>query len=179
MRMRKKSTSKTYMRGATNWEMVFINKTEEEYCLTIKKINKIDQPFVVQEFGKSIVFIDDGYYIVEFTPLNQFYNARVFLDRNANIIGYYFDMSRENGLRDNVPYYDDLYLDVVYFPDENNLIEVLDEDELLDAFNEGKITKEEYELAKKVGADVIDEIRNNQNVFVNMDKKALIQKYFE
>lgn len=176
--MRKKSTSKTYMRGATNWEMVFINNTEE-YCLTIKKINKINQPFVVQEFGKSIVFIDDGYYIVEFTPLNQFYNARVFLDRNANIIGYYFDMSRENGLRDNVPYYDDLYLDVVYFPDENNLIEVLDEDELLDAFNEGKITKEEYELAKKVGADVIDEIRNNQNVFVNMDKKALIQKYFK
>lgn len=167
------------MRGATNWEMVFINKIEEEYCLTIKKINKIDQPFVVQEFGKNMVFIDDGYYIVEFTPLNQFYNARVFLDRNANVIGYYFDMSRENGLRDNIPYYDDLYLDVVYFPDENNLIEVLDEDELLEAFNEGKISKEEYKLAKQVGAHVIEEIRNNQNAFVNMDKKVLIQKYFE
>ena len=166
------------MRGATNCEMVFINKTEEEYCLTIKKINKIDQPFVVQEFGRNMVFIDDGYYIVEFTPLNQFYNARVFLDRNANIIGYYFDMSRENGLRDNIPYYDDLYLDVVYFPDENNLIEVLDEDELLEAFNEGKISKEEYKLAKQVGAHVIEEIRNNQNAFVNMDKKELIQKYF-
>jgi len=176
--MRKKSTSKTYMRGVTNWEIIFIKNSEEDYCFTIKKINKIDQPFSVQRFGKSMVFIDDGYYIVEFTPLNEFYNARVFLDRNKKILGYYFDMSRENGLRDNIPYYDDLYLDVVYFPSENNLIEILDEDELLGALNEAKISKEEYELAKRVGAKLIEEIQNNQNIFVNMDKKKLIQKYF-
>lgn len=176
--MRKKALSKTYMRGITDWDMIFLKREKEEYYITIKKVNKIDQPFVVQEFGKNMVFIDNGYYIFEFTPLNQFYNARVFLDRNAEVIGYYFDISRGNAVEDNIPYYDDLYLDVVYFPNENDLIEVLDEDELLNALNEGKITTEEYELAKKTGAKLIDEIQKKQSLFVNMNKKTLIQKYF-
>ena len=166
------------MRGVTDWEMVVIKKETENYYIVIKKINKIDQPFVKNKFGKNTVYIDNGFYILEFTPLDDFYNVRVYLDKEANVIGYYFDISRGNGVEDNIPYYDDLYLDVVYFPNENDLIEVLDEDELLNALNEGKITTEEYELAKKTGAKLIDEIQKKQSLFVNMNKKALIQKYF-
>lgn len=61
---------------------------------------------------------------MEFTPLNQFYNARVFLDRDANVIEYYFDISNGNGAEDNIPYYNDLYLDVIYSPNEANSIKI-------------------------------------------------------
>ena len=44
-----------------------------------------------------------------------------------------------------LPYFDDLYLDVVLLP--NGKIYVLDEDELEDAYKSGDVTKEEYELA--------------------------------
>ena len=177
--MRKKYTSKTYMRGVYDWDLVVLKRESENYYLTIKRINKIDQTFSVDRAEHSIIYIDDGYYIVEFTPLNQFYNARVYLDRDANVIGYYFDMSRGNGLEENIPYYDDLYLDIIYSPNEGNQIIIDDEDELLDALSAKKITKEEFDLAKDVCSTLVYEIREKKNIFINMDKKELIRRYFK
>ena len=177
--MRKKSISKTYMRGVTDWDFIVIKRKKENYYICIKRINEIEEPFIVDKFEKNKVFIDNGYYIVEFTPLGQFYNGRVYLDNNADVIGYYFDMSLGNGVEDNIPYYDDLYLDVIYRPNNNGVIECEDENELLDALNNGKITQKQYELAKNTCSNLIEEIQKNTNIFINMDKKELIQRYFK
>ena len=172
--MRKKYTSKTYMRGVTDRDLLIIKKNEQNYYIIIKKINNIDKPFVIN----SKLLIDKGYYIMEFTPLNQFYNARVFLDRDANVIEYYFDISNGNGAEDNIPYYTDLYLDVIYSPNEANSIKIEDENELLEALNTDSITTEEYNLACNTCTMLIEEIKENKNIFINMDKKGLIKKYF-
>lgn len=177
--MRKKYTSKTYMRGVSDWDLLILKRESESYYLTIKRINKINQTFFINRGGHRIVYIDNGYYIVEFTPLNRFYNARVYLGRDLNVIGYYFDMSRGNGVEENIPYYDDLYLDIIYCPNEGNQIIIDDEDELLDALNAKDITKEEFDLAKDVCSTLIDEILEKKNIFINMDKKELIQRYFK
>ena len=59
---------------------------------------------------------------------------------------YYIDVAKEYEIDERgLPYFDDLYLDVVLLP--NGEIYVLDEDELEDAYKIGDITKEEYELA--------------------------------
>ena len=176
--MRKKYTSKTYLRGVSDWDLVIQKRKLENYYLTIKRINEIDTPFVVDITGKSMVCIDNGYYIIEFTPLAQHYNVRIFLDRDANVIGYYFDISCGNGVEENIPYYDDLYLDIAYCPDYNNYISILDEDELLEALNEGEITKEKFDLAKDECSKLFEEIIENKNIFVNMNKKQIIQRYF-
>jgi len=176
--VRKKFANKTYMKGVIDSEIISINLEEEKYYLTIKKINKILKPFIVEEFGKGRIFIDDGYYIIEFTPIDRFYNVRVFIDKNLEIIGYYFDISRGNGEEDNSPYYYDLYLDIVYIPSRNNMIEVLDEDELEDALNSGKIKKEEYELARETAINLFNEIKNGENAFVKINKKEIIKRYF-
>lgn len=177
--MRKKSISKTYMRGVTDWDFIVIKRKKENYYLCIKRINEIDQAFIIDKFGKKTVFMDNGYYIVEFTPLNQFYNGRVYLDMDANVIGYYFDMSLGNGVEDNIPYYDDLYLDVIYSPNQNGIVELEDENELLDALNNGKITKEQYDLANETCSNLIEEIKSHKNIFINMNKRDLIQRYFK
>lgn len=177
--MRKKFTSKTYLRGVSDWDFVMQKQKSENYYLSIKKINEIDQPFIVDISGQSVVYIDNGYYIIEFTPLEQFYNARVFLDRNAEVIGYYFDISRGNGVEENIPYYDDLYLDIIHCPADNDFTVIVDEDELLAALNTGKITREEFDLANEVCSKLFEEILANKNIFVNMDKKELIQRWFK
>lgn len=177
--MRKKLISRTYLRGVTDWEFILIKKKEENFYLCIKRINEIDQAFVIDKFGQKTVFMDNGYYIMEFTPLNQFYNGRVFLDKEANVIGYYFDMSLGNGVEDNIPYYDDLYLDVIYSSNQKNLIEIEDENELLEALNNGRITQNQYDLARKTCSDLVEEIKSNKNIFINMNKKELIKNYFE
>lgn len=176
--MKKKYTSKTYLRGVSDWDLVIQKRKSENYYLTIKRINEIDKPFIVDLTGKNMVCIDNGYYIIEFTPLTQYYNVRIFLDRDVNVVGYYFDISCGNGVEENIPYYDDLYLDIAYCPDDNNYISILDEDELLEALNDGEITKEQFDLAKEECSKLFQEIKENKNIFVNMNKKELIQRYF-
>lgn len=177
--MKRKLVSNTYMREALDYEMVIINKEENDYYLCIKKVNKIDKQFILHEFNKNIVHIDNGYYIVEYTPKNEYYNARVYIDDKKNIIDYYFDITNGNGIQDKIPYYDDLYLDIIYCPRENNYICYDDMDELEEALSLGNITKEEYELAIKTGEKLFEEIKNNKNFFVNLDVVKIIEKYFK
>ena len=70
-----------------------------------------------------------------------------------------------------------LYLDVIYCPNENNLIKIEDEDELVDALNNRTITMEEYNLARNTCSKLVEEIQKKKNIVINMDKKALIEKY--
>lgn len=111
--------------------------------------------------------------------MEQFYNVRVFLDRNAEVLGYYFDISRGNGVEENIPYYDDLYLDIIHCPADNDFTVIVDEDELLDALKYWKITREEFDLANEVCSKLFEEILANKNIFINMDKKELIQRWFK
>ena len=177
--MGKKLTSKTYLRGVSDWDLIIQKRKSENYYITIKRINEIDKPFVVDITGKNKVCLDNGYYLIEFTPLDKYYNVRIFLDIDANITGYYFDISRGNGVEENIPYYDDLYLDIIYCPDDNDFITIVDEDELLEALNKGEINREEFNLAKDVCSKLFEEIQAKKNMFVNMNKKELIQKYFK
>lgn len=173
--MRKKNTSKMYMRDVTEWVMVIEKKETHNYYVVIKKIIKINQPFKIG----NTVLIADGYYVVEITPLDCFYNVRVFLDDDANVIGYYFDISKENGITDNIPYYDDLYLDVIYSPDKDNPIRIEDMDELLEAFYEGKITSDEYNFACETCNNLVNELKNRHNMFIDIDVTKIIHKYFK
>lgn len=176
--MKRKLVSNTYMREAIDYEIVIINSLDNDYYLCIKKINKVDHPFVLHEFGEDIVHIDNGYYIVEYSPKNKLYNARVYLDSNKKIIDYYFDVINENGLENKIPYYDDLYLDVLYYPNQNDLIRYDDMSELEEALENKKITKEQFDNAIAIAEELTEEIKNKKNDFVNLDVVGIIEKYF-
>ena len=77
---------------------------------------------------------------MEIVPLHENYCIRIFVDNKRNIILYYFDITFQNGFDNlkNSIYYDDLYLDVI--KQEKN-IKVLDENELIEALENGKINK--------------------------------------
>ena len=176
--MRRKLVSETYMREVTDYEMVIINNERNNYYLCIKKVNKINPPFILHKFDKDITHIDAGYYIVEYTSIDKLYNARAYVDNNKKIIDYYFDISSKNGLENKIPYYDDLYLDVLYYPNQNNLIKYDDMDELEEALKENKITKEQFDKAISTAEEIVAEIKNKTNYFVNLDVISLIKRYF-
>lgn len=112
---------------------------------------------------------------MEYTPMDKLYNARAFIDENLNTVSYYFDISLGNGVDDGRPYYDDLFLDIIYGNETDNTVEILDEDELQEALESGKITKQDYDLAHSVCSKLADEIQKNKNIFINTDKKQLIK----
>lgn len=172
---REKLTTNTYMREAVNYQIVII-KDNPDYFITIKKYDEVTEPFILTVIGEKVTYFDNGYYLVEFTPLNDFYNIRFYYTPDKKLIDFYIDISLENGIKYKLPYYTDLYLDVVGGKDNTKFD---DEDELLDALNEGKISKKEYDFAYEIGNRLKEEIKNGTNKFINLDKVEIISKYFK
>lgn len=74
--MRKKYADETYLRGVTQYHVVTKELKKQNAYIVLKKIIEIDKPFV-----KNFTLIDNGYYIMEYTPMDKLYNARAFIYR--------------------------------------------------------------------------------------------------
>lgn len=167
--MRKKLLSKTYLRDALKYEIKFFVGGEK--CnIAVKKLIKLKEPFVISS-GKTLM--DDGYYIIEVVPHDENYGMRVYLDDKKNILQFYFDISLGNGVDEEtkIPYYDDLFTDVTI---TEGKVAVLDEDELLDALNSGRISKDDFDLANRATEKLLAEIEAGTNEYMKMDFESLL-----
>ena len=109
--------------------------------------------------GKCI--LDNNYKWLEFYNYDSRVKLTAIYDKDNEIIEWYFDIAREIGKENGVPYEDDLYLDVVVTPSGDVIL--LDEDELKEAFDKKEMTKEEYDEAYKIAYDLMEKLRNNKN----------------
>ena len=162
--MREKLISKTYLRDVNRYKLeIYYDK--EDYYLSIKKILNIEKPFILEN---GLCLIDNNYYIVEVLPKNENYAMRVYFNEKKERLEYYFDISLKNGLDEEtrIPYYDDLYTDITVV--QKN-IEVLDEEELEEALNMGKISKAEYNIANETRDKLIQSIKNKNNKYMNLN----------
>ena len=168
--MKRKYSSKIFLDVAKKYELnIYYDK--EDYYVIVKKFKKVIEPFITLN-GNCL--IDDGYYIFEIIPKNENYTIRIFVNDNKEILEYYFDITYKNGLDEetNIPYYEDLYLDITV---KNDKIEVLDEDELQEALDNKEITKEQFDLANKTKDELIKTIKNKTNKYMNLDVKKYLK----
>ena len=119
--------------------------------------NFYDEQEITIPNGKCI--LDDGYEWIEFYDYNSKIKLTAVYDDNSTIIEWYFDIARRIGKENDVPYEDDLYLDVVARP--NGEIVLLDEDELQEAFDRLEVSKSEFEMAYDEANKLIERLKNN------------------
>lgn len=167
---RTKYTTETYMKESLDYRTLVV-KNDEDYYTTIKKYDRVVSPIVFDE----VPYIDNGYYLVEITPIKEFYNIRFYVSKDKKIINYYIDISLENGLKHKVPYYVDLYLDILRAPKEEH-VKFVDEGELKEAFTQGFISKRDYNFAYKIGNKLMEEIKQCRNKYLNLDIIDIIEK---
>lgn len=151
---------------------ITIEKLEElNAYITLKEIKKLAQPHYVYINGEKIKKLDEKYTILEYTPLNECYNVRVHINDKLEILEYYFDITNENEIRQGIPFYNDLYLDVVYYQPAatkaGTYIHLDDQNELKEALKKDIIDEEQYNFAYETTDKVIKEIKENKNIFVN------------
>lgn len=96
--------------------------------------------------GEGITVCNNHYQWLTIMPKNDNYCITVMMNDKHEIQVCYIDMIDEQGYDiDNVPYFYDLYLDLVVYPD-GTIIED-DMDELESALKMGDISQEQFDLA--------------------------------
>ena len=164
---RRKYIKNTYLRGINKYKHNFFEDKQNDCYISIKNILDLNED-EASFSSKGICLINKNYYIVEIVPLHENYCIRVFVNDKKEILFYYVDITFQNGFDsiNNSLYYDDLYLDVII---QDNDITVLDEDELVEALENGEIDKNEYELAVSKKDELIDSLIKNNNKYMKLD----------
>jgi hypothetical protein len=167
--MKHKLIKDTYLKHVLDYNIKFVIDNEDVF-VTIKEIKKVEKEFFA---SSNLCLIYNGSYILELIPKNENYLIRAFFDKNKNLLEYYIDIIYSSGLDEesHLPYYNDLYTDLVV---TNDVIEIWDEDELVQALKDGVITESEFELAQTTTKKLIKEIRTNKNKYLNMDLKSML-----
>lgn len=162
--MKTKIISKTYLRDIEKYELkVYLDL--DDYYISVKKLIACREKYIIHD---DVCVMDDGYYVFEVIPKDKDYAMRLFLDRDKKPLEYYFDVCKNARLDEkyNIPMYDDLYLDVTCLFGK---IDILDEDELLEAFDNGEFSKEELDCIYATKDRLVEEIKNNTNPCMQID----------
>jgi uncharacterized protein len=107
---------------------------------------RVREPLFVLSLGSSVRIADAGFVWLHYLRDTANHVITVMYDSSGAIVQWYIDIVLEHGLDERgVPYFDDLYLDVVVGPDGR--FEVQDANELEAALNTGVISREQFDLA--------------------------------
>lgn len=154
----------TYLRDVSKYIVKMYMDIDDCYII-VKKLIKVDIPFIIRG---DVTVMDDNYYVLEVVPKNENYAMRLFLNDKKEPLEYYFDICKNNGVEKDslVPSYQDLYLDITYM---DGIINILDEDEFIMAYESGELSEEEYNLVLEVRDKILSDLENRSNVYMNRD----------
>jgi predicted acetyltransferase/predicted RNA-binding protein associated with RNAse of E/G family len=168
----KKRYADRYVGNRANANLKIISISDDYFSGDIYLYKFIDvKDKILIPNGKCL--IDINYKWLEFYDYSSKVKLTAIYDENNNIIEWYFDIAREIVKDNEIPYEDDLYLDVVVIP--NGDIILLDEDELKEAFNKKELTQEEFENAYKESEQLINKLKNNKDKLKEYTDKYLFQ----
>lgn len=169
--MRKKFIDQVYMREVVKKEWYLEKDEKFNGYIALKFIKEISKPLTAFSNGKKYIGLDNGYSILEYVPLDRNYNCRVFFDKMNKPLCFYFDINNGTGIENNIPWYDDLYLDVTMecpaITEIGPYIRLDDEIELKMAKKEGKIDEDTYNKAYNTAIKLMRELREQNTDIVN------------
>ncbi|MCR8629885.1 DUF402 domain-containing protein [Paenibacillus radicis (ex Xue et al. 2023)] len=142
-------------------EFLVANKKDTDFDghITIIKIKEVTKPWWVKYHDEEFFIFDVGYCWTQHFPTNMHYALTTVFNENNQVIQWYIDVVKQYGLNEQgIPWYDDLYLDIVLLP--SGKVFILDSEELQNALETGEITQFDFNLAWEVADDIKRSIAN-------------------
>lgn len=170
---------KKYRLTYENWICIL---SKETYCkrvdsnvvkgyLGLIHIDEVSEPQIWHFNNEDIIVCDKGMKWLTILPQDEFYCITVMFNEKDEIVGWYIDMIAGQGVdADGVAYIDDLYLDLVVYPDGTVLED--DMDELEEALAQGDITQELFDLAIRTGEMLKNGLLNDIDMFKEYTMKC-------
>jgi len=143
---------------------------EDEILAYLVYIKKAAKPWFVPRANGEECNLDDNYKWLQLYGVESNAVVTAIFDDKDNFVESYFDICSNMYTEEEVPYAEDLYLDVVQTKEGDFII--LDEDELEGAKDTGDITEEEYRIAKRVCERIIDKYGKENNL-IEIEKYCL------
>lgn len=147
---------------------VKVNNNKFKGIIGLVTMKKVREPLEVSVVGQNIVVADDNYQWLQILPEKKRYSITVMLDDKGNPLEYYFDINIKNVTQKGNARTIDLYLDVLALP--GGAYELVDEDDLLRALNQGQITKKQYHEAYIIAHQLMIKIDTD---FTTMQDKIM------
>lgn len=95
-----KYSSETYLKGVLEHNLNIFVDSDNPYYIVVKKINKIDKPFILNEYGKDVTILNNNYYILEYILKAENYICRIFNNDVKEVLN---KMAKRSGIK--VEYY--------------------------------------------------------------------------
>ena len=129
------------------------------------EIEEVSEKQIWNFNGEDIIVCDNGLKWLSILPQNDFYCITAMMNRDNDILLWYIDMIAAQGIgTDGIPYFDDLYLDLVVYPDGTIIVD--DMNELETALETKDITQEQFNLAISTSNDLKTGLLNNVDTFI-------------
>ncbi|GIO43631.1 DUF402 domain-containing protein [Paenibacillus apis] len=167
-----------------NWRRITQRQFKSKYVeseaftgyITLYNIHALRDPLWKTYGGHTFRIADKGYTWIQYYPKGAHFIVTAMFDNQGEIVEWYIDVCKTQGVTDQgVPWFDDLYLDIVVL--RNGEVFLLDEDELDDALGRGLITVKDYDLATETARELLGEIRAHRFPYFSMsleDFKRLV-----
>lgn len=135
------------------------------------KIHEVSKPQIWKFHGEDIIVCDKDRQWLSILPKNDWYCITAMMDEKKEVLVWYIDMIAGQGIdTDGVPYFEDLYLDLVVYPDGTIIVD--DMDELEEALGKKEISQEQFELAIKTSQRLKEGLLSDIAAFVKYTQKC-------
>lgn len=136
--------------------------------IDIKEVNEIQ---IWKCNGEDIVVCDRGRKWLSILPQDDWYCITAMMKEDGTVLVWYIDMIASQGIdADGVPYFDDLYLDLIVYPDGTVIVD--DMDELEQALSKKDITQEQFNLAIATSQRLQQGILSNISSFIEYTERC-------
>ena len=127
----------------------------------------VREPLWVEFRGEPCCVCDNGHLWVQYFPDGTHHTVTCMFDRDDALIQWYIDICAAWGVSDEgMPWFDDLYLDIVVTPEGG--VELLDADELEWALASGDISLEDYQRAQDEARMVLGDIEDGRFALIEL-----------
>ena len=140
---------------------MFVSSDEFDGHITLFRMNSVQEPLYVRDGGNMICIADSGYSWLHQIPRHGRHVITAMFDAAGEIVQYYIDICSGTGVgNDLVPWFDDLYLDVIVQP--SGEFELVDADDLQEALSAGVIDQASFDLAWEEASHLMELLKRGR-----------------
>lgn len=98
------------------YTQAFIDTDKFKGYGTLIKVNEVSEPLYVQYKEQQICIVNDGYVWMQHFPENEQHSLTTMFNSKGEVVQWYIDICARSGVENNIPWVDDLFIDIVVLP---------------------------------------------------------------